>query len=123
MNTHAEYRRYLEPTPPTRSVPKPAADQITHLAIHGDPSLGAPPPGPTTATGKQIAWVRPTELHAYADHLIGRGIDLQAELTRRARQVPRVTTRAAAQSVGRTAPAHTGRDLSRWAVTHEGIEL
>jgi hypothetical protein len=151
VNTHAEYRRQLQPTRttrPARSVPEaPATDEARHLGIHGDPSLsrslsqlpGSSLTGATTATGRRIAWVRPTELHGYADRLIGRGIDLQAELTRRARRVPqtatraatqaatraatRVTTRSAGRSVRRPTPAPIRRGTSTAALTHEGIEL
>jgi hypothetical protein len=140
VNTHAEYRRHLPPALPALSVRKaPETDEDRHLGIHGDPSLspslsrlpGASLTGPTTATGRRIAWVRPTELHGYADRLIGRGIDLQAELTRRARRVPqtasraatRATTRSAGQSVRRPAPDAIRRGPSTSALTHEGIEL
>ena len=99
MNTHAEYRRhsYRPPDGPP-SVPDAEA-AISHLARHRDPSLA----GTTTTTppdrSKRIAWVRPTELASFASPVIGRGIDLQAELVRRARRTPVTTTR----SVRRTA--------------------
>jgi len=45
-------------------------------------------------TAKGVAWIRPTELAAYAAPMVGRGIDLQAELIRRARRTPATATRA-----------------------------
>lgn len=92
MNTHAEYRRHSY-RPPER--PSPAADvepTASELARHHDPSLGPDVPVREQAQ-KRIAWVRPTELGSYLGPMIGRGIDLQAELVRRARRTPTTTTR------------------------------
>lgn len=89
MNTHAEYRRhsYRPVDPPAQNAEQP----LNELAHQRDPSLTTSSPA---AGGKGIAWVRPTELAAYAGPLVGRGIDLQAELVRRARRTPVTTTRA-----------------------------
>jgi hypothetical protein len=107
VNTHAEYRRHLH-QPTAEALPPPTAEIAQHLAIHGDPSITSDQPGATTATGRRIAWVRPTELHSYADGLIGRGVDLHAELARRARRSPRALTRSvkrATPNLGRRGPA------------------
>ena len=74
------------------------------LARHRDPSLPwtellAPVKAP-----KGIAWVRPTELASYVTPMVGRGIDLQAELMRRARRTPVTTRRAIQRSVHSLAP-------------------
>ena len=91
MNNHDEYRRYQQrSTPPLESV----TAEASHLGVHGDPSLGSPGAA-TTVTGRRIAWVRPTELHAYADGVIGRGIDMHAEFIRQAIRAPGVATRSA----------------------------
>lgn len=93
MNTHAEYRRHGY-RPPEGPVTGPASEEeVSQFAHHRDPSLVS---GSTTPAGskKGIAWVRPTDLATYAAPLIGRGIDLQAELIRRARRTPATTTRA-----------------------------
>ncbi|MEP9383375.1 hypothetical protein [Nocardioides sp. KR10-350] len=118
MNTHAEYRRHAHqaaPEPPTTA----AADSIAnHLAVGRDPSVASTPTHAlTTATGKHIAWVRPTELHTFASPIIGRGIDLHAELMRRARQGPRQASRAAQ----RLAPARRSPALDN--ASQEGISL
>jgi hypothetical protein len=90
MNTHAEYRRhsYRPPEQPASTV-DPAASE---LARHGDPSLQHEQPA-RERTQKRVAWVRPTELGSYVGPMVGRGIDLQAELARRARRTPTTTTR------------------------------
>lgn len=116
MNTHAEYRRHVH-QPETTSLPETAArEDISHLARHGDPSVARP--GLTTPTDRHVVWVRPTEVHAYAGTAIGRGNDLQAELTRRARRAPLNVTRAARRAIP---------DLKRHAPTssarQEGLQL
>lgn len=105
MNTHAEYRRhhYQRPQPPA---PHATADDPHHLATHPDPSLptvatAAPQPQP----GRRVAWVRPTELGSFAAPAIGRGIDLHAELIRRARRMPPTATRSVRRLATRTAPS------------------
>src|SRR4051812_44667899 len=95
MNTHAEYRRHVHqpaPGPPAAVMPHAVEN---HLAVGRDPSLNSTSAAMTTATGKHIAWIRPTDLHTFASPIIGRGIDLHAELVRRARQGPRRVGRAA----------------------------
>jgi hypothetical protein len=118
VNTHAEYRRHLH-QPTAEAPPPPTAETAQHLAIHRDPSITSDQPGATTATGRRIAWVRPTELHASADGLIGRGIDLHAELARRARRGPRALTR----SVQRTAPNLVRRGPATSVAGQEGVQL
>lgn len=101
MNTHAEYRRhnYQRPEPPTAPTEEGVASE---LARHRDPSL-APSQSVPGQSSKGIAWVRPTDLAAYAGPMVGRGIDLQAELIRRARRTPVTTTRAVRRSAPPTA--------------------
>jgi hypothetical protein len=90
VNTHSEYRRhaYQPPEPPT---PQPETVG-SELARHRDPSLAAESGKPAIAQ-KHVAWVRPTELASYAGPMVGRGIDLHAELLRRARRAPITATR------------------------------
>ena len=111
MNTHTEYRRhsYRPPEQPASTV-DPAASE---LARHGDPSLQHEQPA-RERTQKRVAWVRPTELGSYVGPMVGRGIDLQAELVRRARRTPATTTRTL---------RHPGPDRSAPAVSQEGLGL
>lgn len=92
MNTHAEYRRHSY-QPPEHSTAAEAVDPAaSELARHRDPSLRSDQP-PREQKQKRVAWVRPTELGSYLGPMVGRGIDLQAELIRRARRTPTTTTR------------------------------
>ena len=90
MNTHSEYRRhaYQSTDPPTLQ-PETTASE---LARHRDPSLDAENRKSAIAQ-KHVAWVRPTELASYAGPMVGRGIDLHAELVCRARRAPLTATR------------------------------
>ena len=93
MNAHAEYRRHsYRPTRPSPLAPS-TESSASALARHRDPSLSAAAKSPTTPA-KGIAWVRPTELATYVAPMVGRGVDLHNELTRRALRTPATTTRA-----------------------------
>lgn len=93
MNTHDEYRRHGYHAPVPTRPPRGTETAASELARHRDPSLpsGA---GQPMRPGKRVAWVRPTELTTYLAPLVGRGIDLHTELTRRARSGPATATRA-----------------------------
>jgi len=85
----AEMRRVAEQRPDESA-------EVSELARHGDPSRTAPVlSAPTTLEERlraehdrsQVVWVRPTELLPSASgRMIGRGIDLRAELARRAEE-------------------------------------
>ncbi|HCB05660.1 MAG TPA: hypothetical protein PLZ93_04080 [Nocardioides sp.] len=92
MNTHAEYRRHSYRPPEQPAVTEGDASGSDELARHRDPSLQSAQPS-QAQTQKRVAWVRPTELGSYLGPMVGRGIDLQAELVRRARRTPTTTTR------------------------------
>lgn len=109
MNTHAEYRRhsYRPPDPPA-SAPRPVPNTeaaASALARHRDPSLSATGAHAPARAPKGIAWIRPTELASYVTPMVGRGIDLHAELIRRARRTPVTTRRALHRGVHSPAPA------------------
>jgi hypothetical protein len=114
VNTHAEYRRHSY-RPPERPTPADATEHFaSELARHRDPSLRSEQPG-REQTQKRIAWVRPTELGSYLGPTVGRGIDLQAELVRRARRTPATTAKTL---------RHPGPDRSAApSVNHEGLGL
>jgi hypothetical protein len=106
VNTHSEYRRhgYQPPEPPTPQLETVASE----LARHRDPSLAAESGKPAIAQ-KHVAWVRPTELASYAGPMVGRGIDLHAELLRRARRAPITATRELRHPAPTTPPTPTNR--------------
>jgi hypothetical protein len=123
VNTHAPYQRRLdralsEPMP--TAVPEPAPNALT---LHGDPSLpeavqpSAEPVRPT------ITWVRPSEVSTLIGaRWAGRGIDLQDDLTRRARRAPAAAATKAASRLTHPAP---GRSLpsAPTATPPEGLGL
>lgn len=125
MNTHPECRRHSYRT--AAASYSPDVDQAdrgaiesanqwgSQLAHHADPSLPSTPP--LAQTSKRVAWVRPTEVPSYAGPLIGRGVDLQAELIRRARRSPVTATRAARRHLRQTTPTE------RTAPREQGIGL
>jgi len=92
MNTHSEYRRHMHQPAAEQPIGEISQAVENHLAVGRDLSLNAA--SPKTATGRRVAWVRPTELHTFVNPIIGRGIDLHAELMQRARQEPRRVGRA-----------------------------
>lgn len=92
MNTHAEYRRHSYRPPEQPTAAEGVESVASDLARHRDPSLQSEQPA-REQTQKRVAWVRPTELGSYVGPMVGRGIDLQAELVRRARRTPTTATR------------------------------
>ncbi|GAB2446855.1 hypothetical protein GCM10027062_30410 [Nocardioides hungaricus] len=90
MNTHPRYERRLDRVIPE---PAPAGDAETSvdaLAVHRDPSapIGQGRPEADRSL-PSVAWVRPSEMPTLlGSRFVRRGIDLQAELTRRARRAP-----------------------------------
>lgn len=91
MNTHAEYRRHSYRPSEQPTAPEDRASASHEPARHRDPSLQSTQPS-QAQTQKRVAWVRPTELGSYLGPMVGRGIDLEAELARRARRTPTTTT-------------------------------
>lgn len=119
MNTHTAYRRHAHQANRQPSIPgTPAAAK--QLAASHDLSLRWMQPPLAATTDKHMAWVRPTELHAYASRAIGRGLDLQAELTRRLRRSPRQLTRTAGRAWG---PSRSTDPAAAHAINQEGIQL
>jgi len=107
VNTPEPYERHFDRTlPEASSTPEPDT-AVGALAVHRDSSLpGAMTPAAPDHSRPTVAWVRPSELST----LIGapwirRGIDLQAELTRRARRTPRTVATKAGRRISRTAIA------------------
>jgi hypothetical protein len=123
VNTHAPYQRRLDralPEPMPTAVPEPAPRA---LALRGDPSLPEavqPSAGPVRPT---ITWVRPSEVSTLIGaRWAGRGIDLQDDLTRRARRAPAAAATKASSRLTHPAP---GRSLpsAPTATPPEGLGL
>lgn len=107
MNTPEPYERLVDRTLP-EAPPTLEPDQVVEaLAVHRDPSLpGARLQAIPDHPRPTVAWVRPSELPTLVGApWIRRGIDLQAELTRRARSTPRTAATKAGRRISRTAIA------------------
>lgn len=88
-----------EPTPPTAPAQEPVP-----LAVHRDPSQYRTAPRSTPISRSGVAWVRPSDLPTViGSRIIGRGLDLKAELVRRANRPTR--PRAPKERITRTAIA------------------
>lgn len=91
----------------TRNTPAEAGG-VSAFARHKDPSLSGTGATAGAEEAKKkaagVEWVRPTELLASrSGRIAGRGIDFQAELSRRARRVPGQTVRATRRGARTTA--------------------
>lgn len=125
MNTHAEYRRHRHSgTPATPAAPSMPEVAFNKFDLDRDPSLPVARLGPPVRT-KGIAWVRPTDLTSYSAPLVGRGIDLHAELIRRARRAPTLANRSIHRHLAHP-PSPTPSPTStptRLSTCQEGLEL
>ncbi|MBJ7353950.1 MAG: hypothetical protein JHC98_03920 [Thermoleophilaceae bacterium] len=107
MNTPEPYERRLNRAIPD-STPAPESEKaVDALAVHRDPSVPADEVKPDRGrTGPGVAWVRPSEMPTLlASRFIGRGIDLQSELTRRARRAPGAAISKSSRGVTRSSIA------------------
>lgn len=121
MNTPEPYERHVDRTLPEAPSPPEPDKAVEALAVHRDPSLPCATPQAATPDHPRptVAWVRPSELPTLVGApWIRRGVDLQAELTRRARRTPRMVATNAARRISRTSPGRP--ELS--ASTASGIE-
>lgn len=120
MNHSGHYERRTDRTVNEDQAPTSVAD-TSPFAIHGDPSHSrTPPPTAPQSTQRSIAWVRPSELPtAVGTPWVRRGIDLQAELTRRTRRAPASATARAGRRITRSAVSQPEPTRS----TSEGLAL
>ena len=107
MNTPEPYERRLDRTLP-EPAPTPEAERgVDALAVHRDPSV--PAAGARQEIDRSqpsVAWVRPCEMPTLlGSKVVRRGIDLQAELTRRARRTPGMGVSKASRRITRTSIA------------------
>jgi hypothetical protein len=105
-DTEQMHPRHAGEEEPTRSRAGSREAEASELARHRDPSLAKEARTVTGEAKKQppgVEWVRPSELLASrSGRLAGRGIDFQAELSRRARRLPGQTYRATRSGVRTT---------------------
>lgn len=124
MNTPDPYARHLDRTAPDPA-PTPVAEKaVDALAIHKDPSIPASEAKQETDRSQpSVAWVRPSEMPTLlGSKFVRRGIDLQAELTRRVRRTPGVAVSKASRRITRTSIARP--DTASPSITdQEGLGL
>ena len=121
-NPH-EHRTDSNPDPASR-IAEAHESEVSALAVHRDPSQNpAERRGPEEVKAKRtIAWVRPSELvTTLGSDRLRRGIDLEAELARRARRTPaqaawKVRRRITRNAIGRP-------EASAPTVSDQGIRL
>jgi hypothetical protein len=106
--------RCLDAPEPARELAEP---ELSALARHADPSVrptgSAAAQDPVTSS---VAWVRPSDLPTVVgSKVIRRGIDLQAELNRRAQRAPRSAARVTRRAIARPLPSTP--------TTDRGVEL
>lgn len=120
------------PARPTKTVPE--AEEVSALARHGDPSQAKTTDSKTEEKAKRgIVWVHPSELMSQTTaRVAGRGIDFQAELSRRTRRLPGEATRGTRRGIrstgerARRLPPVTAfglREQSSTGATRSGIGL
>ena len=116
MNTDPYERhldRALDASEPAR---EPAESELNALAKHADPSVRTASSAATPEPASSVAWVRPSDLPTVVgSKFIRRGIDLQAELNRRAQRAPRSAARVTRRAIARPLPSTP--------TTDRGVEL
>src|SRR3546814_3525108 len=89
------YERQLDPLPDA-TPPEAPGREVSPLAVRHDHSQTATHLEAAPASSRGVAWVRPTELAMrIGSPAAGRGIDLQTELSARARRGTAAVARAA----------------------------
>lgn len=107
MNTPEPYERRLDRTLPEPAHAPEPEKAVDAFAVHRDPSV------PTAEVRQEpdrsqpsVAWVRPSDMPTLlGSKFVRRGIDLQAELTRRARRTPGAAVSKASRRITRTSIA------------------
>ena len=107
MNTAEPYERRLDRTLPEPAPTPEAETAVDALAVHRDPSVPAAEARQETDRSQpSVAWVRPSEMPTLlGSKVVRRGVDLQAELTRRARRTPGAAVSKASRRITRTSIA------------------
>ena len=109
MNTPEPYERRLD-RPISLAAPARENQRPPELAVGGDPSVPKGQSMPEPERGRPgLVWVRPTELSTMLGaRSLRRGIDVEAELARRARRLPGAAVRHASRRITRTSIARPG---------------
>lgn len=109
MNTQQRYERRLDRTIPEPTPGPAAARSVDALAVYRDPSITPGQAAQVTREGGSVpgvAWVRPSEmLTMLGSRYVRRGIDIEADLARRARGVPGAVVSKASRRITRSAIA------------------
>jgi hypothetical protein len=124
VNTPEPYERRLDRTLP-EAAPTPEPEKsVDALAVHRDPSVPTAEVKHETDRSKpSVAWVRPSEMPTLlGSKFVRRGIDLQAELTRRARHAPGAAVSKASRRITRTSIARPDTE-SPTITDQEGLGL
>lgn len=127
MNVQDFYQRHMNRAVASDMSDTPIASaveaaEVSAFAVHRDPSARQPSPQPDDSEKKRptVAWVRPSDLvTTMGSAYVRRGIDLQAEVTRRARRIPargagriqRTVTRAMIARTDQPTPSAEGLGL------------
>lgn len=123
MNTPALYERRLDRTLP-EPAPTPANRRsVDALAVHLDPSVPTAEPAQAGEPFRpRVTWVRPSEMATVlGSRYVRRGIDVEAELSRRARRAPGVAVSAASRRISRASIAR--HEPTPTITDREGLEL
>jgi len=110
VNTPEPYERRLDRTiPPAAPTPENQRPP-EQLAVHGDPSVPKGQTMPEPDRGRpSLVWVRPSEMSTMLGaRSLRRGIDIEAELARRARRLPGAAGARASRGITRTSIARPG---------------
>jgi len=107
VNTHTPYERRLDRSLPGPAPTPEAEKAVDALAVHRDPSVPSTEAKHETERSQpSVAWVRPSEMPTLlGSKFVRRGIDLHAELTRRARRTPGAAASKASRHITRTSIA------------------
>ena len=124
MNTPEAYERRLDRTLPEPAPTPDAEKAVDALAVHRDPSVPTGEvPQETDRSKPSVAWVRPSEMPTLlGSKFVRRGIDLQTELTRRARRTTGAAVSKASRRITRTSIARP-ETASPSITNQEGLGL
>jgi hypothetical protein len=107
MNTPEPYERRRDRTIPQAAPARENAGSTEPLAVHGDPSVPTGQAMQEPDLGRpSLAWVRPSEMTTMLGaRSLRRGIDVEAELARRARRLPGAAVAKASRRITRSSIA------------------